>query len=143
MSQNSDNLKPVFWTWQLVSLKFPHQSQSNRVSLRWGRMGDSHYGCAANKSAARMMRPCKYGPNCFHCLVESMYWRTEAVLKPKWGLSPLYRPWEVKVYIYITNFYVKLSLLHQKVLKLLEVTRADISRIADTELGNYTGLSDI
>ncbi len=38
------------------------RSQSNRAPLGCGGTGDSHHGCAADKSAATVMLSCQYGP---------------------------------------------------------------------------------
>ncbi len=38
------------------------RSPSNRAPLGCGGTGDSHYGCAADKSAATAMLSCQYGP---------------------------------------------------------------------------------
>ncbi len=38
------------------------RSQSNRAPLGCGGTGDSHHGCAADKSAETVMLSCQYGP---------------------------------------------------------------------------------
>ncbi len=83
-------------------------SQSNRAPLGCGGMGDSHHGCAADKSAATdavMSIWTKISEECFQHLVESMPQRIEAVLKAKGvepGTSNVYPiKWPVSVYIYI------------------------------------------
>ncbi len=56
MSQSSNHLRLVSWTWQWVHYtqmaSTVTRSQSNRAPLGCGGMGDSHHGCAADKSAA-------------------------------------------------------------------------------------------
>lgn len=61
MSQNSDHLKLGF------SHEFP------RSELLQDVVGDSHRGCAADKTAATVMLSCKYDPKSeeFQHLVES------------------------------------------------------------------------
>ncbi len=64
------------------------RSQSNRAPLGCGGTGDSHHGCAADKSAATacaiMSIWTKISEECFQHLVESMPQRIKAVLKAKW-----------------------------------------------------------
>ncbi len=64
------------------------RSQSNRAPLGCGGTGDSHHGCAADKSAATVWW---YHVNMdqifFQNLDESMLWRIKAVLKAK-GVQP-------------------------------------------------------
>ncbi len=56
MSQSSNHLRLVSWTWQCVHFtqmaSTVTRSQSNRAPLGCGGTGDSHRGCAAEKSAA-------------------------------------------------------------------------------------------
>ncbi len=56
MSQRSNHLRLVSWTWQWVHFTQMNstdtRSQSNRAPLGCGGTGDSHHGCAADKSAA-------------------------------------------------------------------------------------------
>ncbi len=56
MSQSSNHLRLVSWTWQWVHYtqmaSTVTRSQSNRAPLGCGGMGDSHHGCAADKSVA-------------------------------------------------------------------------------------------
>ncbi len=56
MSQSSNHLRLVSWTWQWVHFTqmacTVTRSQSNRAPLGCGETGDSHHGCAADKSAA-------------------------------------------------------------------------------------------
>ncbi len=56
MSQSSNHLRLVSWTWQWVNFtqmaSTVTRSQSNRALLGCGGTGDSHHGCAADKSAA-------------------------------------------------------------------------------------------
>ncbi len=56
MSQSSNHLRLVSWTWQWVNFtqmaSTVTRSQSNRAPLGCGGTGDSHNGCAADKSAA-------------------------------------------------------------------------------------------
>ncbi len=55
-AQNSNHLRLVSWTWQWVHFtqmaSTVTRSQSNRAPLGCGGTGDSHHGCAADKSAA-------------------------------------------------------------------------------------------
>ncbi len=55
-SKSSNHLRLVSWTWQWVHFtqmaSTVTRSQSSRVPLGCGGMGDSHHGCAADKSAA-------------------------------------------------------------------------------------------
>ncbi len=59
MSQSSNHLRLVSWTWQWVHFtqmaSTVTRSQFNRASLGCGGTGDSHHGCAADKSH-------QYGP---------------------------------------------------------------------------------
>ncbi len=56
MSQSSNHLRLVSWTWQWVHFtQMPctiTRSQFNRAPLACGGTGDSHHGCVADKSAA-------------------------------------------------------------------------------------------
>ncbi len=56
MSQSSNHLRLVSWTWQWVLFtqiaSTVTRSQSNRAPLGCGGTGDSHHGCADDKSAA-------------------------------------------------------------------------------------------
>ncbi len=91
MHHVSNHLWLVSWTWQWVHFtqmaSTVTRSQSNRAPLGCGGTGDSHHGCAADKSAATVMLSCQYGPKsmrkCFQHLVESMPRRIKAVLKTK------------------------------------------------------------
>ncbi len=55
-SQSSDHLRLVSWTWRWVHFtqmsSTVTRSQSNRAPLGCGGTGDSHHGCADDKSAA-------------------------------------------------------------------------------------------
>ncbi len=55
MSQSSNHLRLVSWTWQwahfIQMASTVTRSQSNRAPLGFGGTGDSHHGCAADKSA--------------------------------------------------------------------------------------------
>ncbi len=101
MSQSSNLPRLVSWTWQWVHFTLMAstvtRSQSNRAALGCG--GDSHHGCAADKSAATAW--------CYHVnmdqnlwgmfptSVESMSWGIKAILNRHvekgwlWGLKPL------------------------------------------------------
>ncbi len=63
------------------------RSQSNRAGLVCDGKGDSHHGCAADKSAATAwcyhVNMDKISEACFQHLVESIPWRIKAVLKAK------------------------------------------------------------
>ncbi len=56
MSQSSNHLRLVSWTWQWVHFtqmaSTVTRSQSNKALLGWGGTRDSHHRCAADKSAA-------------------------------------------------------------------------------------------
>ncbi len=56
MSQSSNHLRLVSWTWQWIHFtqmaSTVTRSQSNWAPLGCGGTGDSHHGCAADKSAA-------------------------------------------------------------------------------------------
>ncbi len=56
MSQSSNHLRLVSWTWQWVHFtqiaSTVPRYQSNRAPLGCGGTGDSYHGCAADKSAA-------------------------------------------------------------------------------------------
>ncbi len=93
MSQRSNHLWLVYWTWQWVHFtqmaSTVTRSQSNRANLGCDGTGYSHHGCAVDKSAATAW--------CYHVnmdqnlwgmfqhLVESMPRRIKAVLKEKGG----------------------------------------------------------
>ncbi len=110
MSQSSNRLRLVSWTWQWV--KFTQmastvtRSQSNRALLGCGGTGDSHHGCVADKSAATAwcnhVNMTKISEECFQHLVEYMPRRIKAVLKAKGvqpGTSKVYLiKWPVSVY---------------------------------------------
>ncbi len=55
MSKGSNHFRLVSWTWQWVQFNqmasTVTRSQSNRALLRCGGTGNSHHGCAADKSA--------------------------------------------------------------------------------------------
>ncbi len=60
MSQRSNHLRLVSWTWQWVHFtqmtSTVTRSQSNRAALGCGGTRDSHHGCADDKSAATVWR---------------------------------------------------------------------------------------
>jgi len=60
MSQSSNHLRLVSWTWKCVHFtqmtSTVTRSQSNRAPLGCGRTGGSHHGLAADKSAATAWR---------------------------------------------------------------------------------------
>ncbi len=70
MSQSSNHLRLVSWTWQLVHFtqmaSTVTRSQSNRAPLGCGGTGDSHHGCAADKSAATAW--------CYHVNMDQNLW---------------------------------------------------------------------
>ncbi len=91
MSQSSNHLRLVSWTWQWVNFtqmaSTVTRSQSNRAPLGCDGTGDSHHGCTADKSAATAwcyhVNMDKISEACFQHLVESIPWRIKAVLKAK------------------------------------------------------------
>ncbi len=92
MSQSSNHLRLVSWTWQWVHFtqmaSTVTRSQSNRAPLGCGGMGDSHHGWAAEKYAATVWSYhiwTKISEECFQHLVESMPRIIKAVLKVKGG----------------------------------------------------------
>ncbi len=114
MSQSSNHLRLVSWTWQWVHFtqmaSTVPRSQFNRAPLGCGRTGDLYHGCAADKSAATAW--------CYHVnmdqnlwgmfqhLVESMPRRInevlKATLKVQPGTSKVYLiKWPVSVCVYI------------------------------------------
>ncbi len=70
MSQSSNHLRLVSWTWQWVHFSqmasTVTRSQSNRAPLACGGTGDSHHGCAADKSAATAW--------CYHVNMDQNIW---------------------------------------------------------------------
>ncbi len=108
MSQSSNSLWLVSWTWQWVHFtqmaSTVTRSQSNRVHLGCGGTGDSHHGCAADKSAATAW--------CYHVNMDQNLWGmfqhlVELELRQFWrqkgvqpGTSKVYLiKWPVSVYI--------------------------------------------
>ncbi len=91
MSQSSNHLRLVSWTWQWVHFtqmaSTVTRSQSNRAPLGCGGTGDSHHGCADDKSAATVW--------CYHDNMDQYLWGMfptacmtrwiKAVLKAKGG----------------------------------------------------------
>ncbi len=70
MSQSSNHLRLVSWTWQWVHFtqmaSTVTRSQSNRAPLGCGGTRDSHHGCAADKSAATAW--------CYHVNMDQNLW---------------------------------------------------------------------
>ncbi len=70
MSQSSNHLRLVSWTWKWVHFtqmaSTVTRSQSNRAPLRCGGTGDSRHGCAADKSAATAW--------CYHVNMDQNLW---------------------------------------------------------------------
>ncbi len=70
MSQSSNHLRLVSWTWQWVHFtqmaSTVTRSQSNRAPLGCSGTGDSHHGCAADKSAATVW--------CYHVNMNQNLW---------------------------------------------------------------------
>ncbi len=70
MSQSSNHLRLVSWTWQWVHFtqmaSTVTRSQSNRAPLGCGGTGDSHHGWAADKSAATAW--------CYHVNMDQNIW---------------------------------------------------------------------
>ncbi len=81
MLQSSNHLRLVSWTWQWVHFtqmaSTVTRSQSNRAPLGCGGTGDSHHGCAADKSAVTAW--------CYHVNMDQNLW--EMFLKPCWIYS--------------------------------------------------------
>ncbi len=69
LSQSSNQLRLVSWTWQWVHFtqmaSTVTRSQSNRAPLGCGGTGDWHHGCAADKPAATAW--------CYHVNMEQNY----------------------------------------------------------------------
>ncbi len=78
MSQSSNHLRLVSWTWQWVHFtqmaSTVTRSQSNRAPFGCGGTGDSHHGCAADKSAATAW--------CYHVNMDQNLW--EMFTTPYW-----------------------------------------------------------
>ncbi len=89
MSQSSNHLRLVSWTWQWVHFtqmsSTVTRSQSNRAPLGCGGTRDSHHGCADDKSAATAWCYHVNMEECFQHLVESMPQIIKTVLKEKVG----------------------------------------------------------
>ncbi len=70
VSQSSNHLSLVSWTWQWVHFtqmaSTVTRSQSNRAPLGCGGTGDSHHGRAADKSAATAW--------CYHVNMDQHLW---------------------------------------------------------------------
>ncbi len=70
MSQSSNHLRLVSWTWQWVHFtqmaSTVTRSQSSRAALGCGGTGDLHLGCAADKSAATAW--------CYHVNMDQNLW---------------------------------------------------------------------
>ncbi len=141
MSQSSNHLRLVFWTWQWVHFtqmaSTVTRSQSNRAPLGCGVTGDSHHGCAADKSAAPAW--------CYHVNMDQnlwgnvsntllnlcheelrQFWRqkgiqpgTSKVYLIKWPVSVLYILYYIILYVYVCIYiyiYNQISLLLVRVL---------------------------
>ncbi len=112
MSQSSNHLRLVSWTWQWVHFtqmaSTVPRSQSNRAPLRCGGTGDRIMDVQLTNLQqlrdAIMSIWTKFSEECFQHLVESMPRRIKAVLKANVqpGTSKVYLiKWPVSVYIYI------------------------------------------
>ncbi len=70
MHHVSNHLRLVSWTWQWVHFtqmsSTVTRSQSNRAPLGCGGTGDSHHGCAADKSAVTVW--------CYHVNMDQNLW---------------------------------------------------------------------
>ncbi len=77
-SQSSNHLRLVSWTWQWVHFtqmaSTVTRSQFSRAHLGCGGTGDSHHGCAADKSTATAW--------CYHVNMNQNLW---GMRKWKWG----------------------------------------------------------
>ncbi len=95
MSQSSNHLRLVSWTWQWVHFtqmaSTVTRSQYNRAPLGCGGTGDSHHGCTAQNLQqlcdAIVLIWTKISEECFQHLVESMPRRIKAVLKVQPSIS--------------------------------------------------------
>ncbi len=70
MSESSNHVRLVYWTWQWVHFtqiaSTVTRSQSNRAPFGCGGTGDLHHGCAAVKSAASAL--------CYHVNMDQHLW---------------------------------------------------------------------
>ncbi len=118
MPQSSNHLRLVSWTWQWVHFtqmaSTVTRSQSNRAPLGCGGTGDSHHGCAADKSAATVW--------CYHVNMDQNHWGMfptpcwicHEELRPFWrqnGVQPstskMYLiKWSVSVYVCMYVFFI-------------------------------------
>ncbi len=127
MSQSSNYLRLVSWTWQWVHFtqmaSTVTRSQSNRAALGCGGKGDSYHGCAADKSAATAWC-CQYGPKSLRKVSNTLLNLCHKEIRQFWlqkGVQPgtckVYLiKWPVSVYIYI---YIFISVLHVNVIILI------------------------
>ncbi len=140
-SGNSNHLRLVSWIWQWVhftQMASPvPRSQSNRAPLGCGGTGDSHHGCAADKSAATAW--------CYHVNMDQnllrnasntllnlchkklrQFWRQKGV-QP--GTSKVYLiKWPVSLYIYThththTHIYIYIYIYNYPCLSLVSLKK--------------------
>ncbi len=95
MSQSSNHLKLVSWTWQWVHFtqmaSTVTRSQSNRAPLGCGGTGDLHNGCAADKSASNcVMLSCQYGPKSLRNVSNTLLNQCHKELKQLFCQVPLW-----------------------------------------------------
>ncbi len=121
MSQSSNHLRLVSWTWQLVNFtqmaSTVTRSQSNRAPLGCGGTGDVQLRNLQQLCDTIMSIWTKISEECFQRLVESMLWRIKAVLKAKWvqlGTSKVYLiKWSVSVYVCVCMYSIYIYIFIQ------------------------------
>ncbi len=143
MSQSSNNLRLVSWTWQLVNFtqmaSTVTRSQSNRAPLGCGGTGDVQLRNLQQLCDTIMSIWTKISEECFQHLVESMLWRIKAVLKAKWvqlGTSKVYLiKWPVSVYVCVCMYsiYIYIYTVH-----LQEKTLLYTLGVRDWEINAFT-----
>ncbi len=122
------NSDPILWMYQMASTVT--RSQSNSAHMGCGGTGDSHHGCAADKSAtpACCLLSCRYGPKSRRNVSKTLFNLCHEALRQLWrqkgfqhGTSKVYLiKWPVSVcvcnvciYIYIYIYtYTHTSILY-------------------------------
>ncbi len=92
MSQRSNHLRLDSWTWQWVHFtqmsSTVTRSQSNRAPLGCGGTGDSHHGCADDKSAVTVwcyhINMTKISEECFNTLLNLWHEELRKFWWQKW-----------------------------------------------------------
>ncbi len=127
MSQSSNHLRLVSWTWQWVHftqmVSTVTRSQSNRVPLGCGGTGDSHHGCACRQICSDcVMISCQCGPKSLRSVFNTLlnlcheelrqFWRQKGVQSGtskvnliKWPVSVCVCVY-IYIYIYIYIYYL-------------------------------------